>query len=292
MTRTLQERACDILRHGMNYREILYSVDGRVATITLNRPDKLNAWTAIMSDEVRAAMFAAEADPEVRVIVFTGAGRGFCAGADMSMLGGIASTGVSQQTQDDLHAVDAPRRADIRPDFNRKYTYFPSIRKPVIGAINGPAAGLGFILALYCDVRIAADTAKFSSAFAKRGLIAEYGMAWLLPKLVGTGHALDILLSARTVDASEALRIGLVNRVYAAVAFADEVKAYARELAHNVSPRSTAIIKQQVYEAHFETLLEATERAEREMILSLQSEDFKEGVAHFVEKRAAAFKGR
>ena len=276
----------------MTYREILYGVDDRVATITLNRPDKLNAWTALMGEEVRAAMFAAEADADVRVIVFTGAGRGFCAGADMSMLGGIAATGVSQRTQDELHAIEKARRDDIREDFNRKYTYFPSIRKPVIGAINGPAAGLGFILALYCDVRIAADTAKFNSAFAKRGLIAEYGVAWLLPKLVGNGNALDILLSARTVDASEALRIGLVNRVYATPSFADEVKAYARDLAHNVSPRSMAVIKQQVYDGHFQTLLEATERAEKEMIASLQSEDFKEGVAHFVEKRTANFKGR
>jgi enoyl-CoA hydratase/carnithine racemase len=276
----------------MSYREILYSVEDRVATVTLNRPDKLNAWTAIMSDEVRDAMFAAEADSEVRVIVFTGAGRGFCAGADMSMLGGIVSDGVSQQTQDDLHAVDAPRRGGIRPDFNRKYTYFPSIRKPVIGAINGPAAGLGFILALYCDIRIASDTAKFSSAFAKRGLIAEYGMAWLLPRLVGTGHALDILLSARTLDASEALRMGLVNRVCTTQTFIHDVKGYARELAHNVSPRSMAVIKSQVYDAHFETLLEATARAEKEMISSLQSEDFKEGVAHFVEKRQANFKGQ
>jgi enoyl-CoA hydratase/carnithine racemase len=275
----------------MSYREILYSVDDRVATITLNRPDKLNAWTMTMSEEVREAMFAAEADPEVRVIVFTGAGRGFCAGADMSMLGGIISNGVSQQTQDDLHATEAPRRAGIRPDFNRKYTYFPSIQKPIIGAINGPAAGLGFILALYCDVRIAADTAKFNSAFAKRGLIAEYGVAWLLPKLVGHANALDILLSARSVDASEALRIGLVNRVYTTETFTDEVKAYARDLAHNVSPRSMAVIKSQVWDGHFQTLLEATGRAEREMILSLQSEDFKEGVAHFVEKRAPQFKG-
>ena len=276
----------------MSYQEILYSVDDRVATVTLNRPDKLNAWTMAMGEEVRAAMFAAEADAEVRVIVFTGAGRGFCAGADMSMLGGIASTGVSQRTQDELHLTDEVRREGIRADFNRKYTYFPSIHKPVIGAINGPAAGLGFILALYCDVRIAADTAKFNSAFARRGLIAEYGVAWLLPKLVGNGHALDILLSARTLDASEALRMGLVNRVHTTPTFAHEVKAYAHELAHNVSPRSMAVIKQQVYEGHFQTLLEATERAEKEMIASLQSEDFKEGVAHFVEKRQANFKGK
>lgn len=276
----------------MSYREILYSVDDHVTTITLNRPDKLNAWTTLMGEEVRTAMFAAEADPDVRVIVFTGAGRGFCAGADMSMLSSVVTQGVSQATKDQLHSVNKARRDDIREDFNRKYTYFPSIRKPVIGAINGPAAGLGFILALYCDVRIASDTAKFNSAFAKRGLIAEYGVAWLLPKLIGAGHALDILLSARTVDASEALRIGLVNRVHTALTFADEVKAYARDLAHNVSPRSMGVIKQQVYDGQFQTLLEAIERSEHEMIASFQSEDFKEGVAHFVEKRRPAFTGR
>ena len=276
----------------MSYREILYSVDDHVATITLNRPEKLNAWTTLMGEEVRAAMFAAEADPEVRVIVFTGAGRGFCAGADMSMLSGVVTQGVSQATKDQLHSVEKARRDDIREDFNRKYTYFPSIRKPIIGAINGPAAGLGFILALYCDIRIASDTAKFNSAFAKRGLIAEYGVAWLLPKLIGTGHALDILLSARTVDASEALRIGLVNRVYTTMTFADEVKAYARDLAQNVSPRSMGVIKQQVYDGQFQTLLEAIERSETEMLASFQSEDFKEGVAHFVEKRQANFKGQ
>ena len=276
----------------MSYREILYSVDDHVANITLNRPDKLNAWNNLMGVEVRGAMFAAEADAEVRVIVLTGAGRGFCAGADMSMLSAVATAGVSQPTKDQLHSVEPARRDDIREDFNRKYTYFPSIRKPVIGAINGPAAGLGFILALYCDVRIAADTAKFNSAFAKRGLIAEYGVAWLLPKLVGTGHALDILLSARTVDASEALRIGLVNRVYTTTSFPDEVTAYARDLARNVSPRSMGVIKQQVYDGQFQTLLEAIERSETEMLASFESEDFKEGVAHFIEKRQANFKGK
>jgi enoyl-CoA hydratase/carnithine racemase len=276
----------------MSYQEVQYRVEDRVATITLNRPAKLNAWTAQMGEEVRHAMFAAEADADARVIVLTGAGRGFCAGADMSMLGGIASAGVSMQTQNELHATDAPRRPDIRPDFNRKYTYFPSIRKPVIGAINGPAAGLGFILALYCDIRIASDSASFTTAFAKRGLIAEYGMAWLLPRLIGHAQALDLLFSARVIDAGEALRMGLVNRVYGGAGFIGEVSAYAHQLAHDVSPRSLAVIKQQVYEGHFQSLLEATQLAEREMIASLQSEDFKEGVAHFVEKRAPHFTGR
>lgn len=277
----------------MTYQEILYDVSEQIATITLNRPNKLNAWTNLMGEEVRHAMFAAEADPEVRVIIFTGAGdRGFCAGADMSLLGGILDAGFTAETRAALHATETPRRADIREDFNRKYTYFPSIRKPVIGAINGAAAGLGFILAMYCDLRFASDNAKFQTAFAKRGLIAEYGIAWLLPRIVGNANALDLLLSARTIGAGEALQMGLVNRVYTAATFADEVRAYARDLAQNVSPRSMAVIKGQVYDSYFHSLLEAAQRAEEEMIQSFQSEDFKEGVAHFVEKRPPAFKGR
>ena len=276
----------------MSYQEILYTANDHIATITLNRPDKLNAWTARMGEDVRQAMFAAEADPDVRVIIFTGAGRGFCAGADMSMLGGIVSGGVSEQTKNELHSVEKPRREDIRPDFNRKYTYFPSISKPIIGAINGPAAGLGFILALYCDVRIAADSAKFATAFSKRGLIAEYGIAWLLPRIIGNAAALDLLFTARVVHASEALRLGLVNQVHTDVTFRDAVHTYAKELAHNVSPRSLAVIKRQVYEGQFQTLLDATSLAETEMIGSLQSADFKEGVAHFVEKRAPQFTGK
>src|SRR5579872_497858 len=276
----------------MSYQEILYTVADRVATVTLNRPDKLNAWTAIMEQEVRAAVHAAEADEEVRVIVLTGAGRGFCAGADMSLLSSIANNGVTERERVLQNSGSASPRENVRPDFQKKYSYFPSIQKPVIAAINGPAVGLGFIMSLYCDVRFASDTAKFGTAFAKRGLIAEYGLAWLLPRLIGPANALDLLLSARIVDAAEGLRMGLVNQVFAADSFMDKVMAYAKDLATSVSPRSMRVIKQQVYNAMFQTLGEAFEAAEQEMALSLQCEDFKEGVAHFVEKRAAHFVGR
>ena len=162
----------------------------------------------------------------------------------------------------------------------------------MIAAINGPAVGLGFIISLYCDLRFASDAARFGTAFAKRGLIAEYGLAWLLPRLIGPANALDLLLSARMVDAAEALRMGLVNQVFPQGAFMDHVLAYAKELATTVSPRSMRVIKQQVYNAMFQSLCEAFDTAEEEMIESLQCEDFKEGVAHFVEKRAAHFSGR
>jgi len=277
----------------MSYQEILYHADSRIATITLNRPDKLNAWTAVMEKEVRQAMYEAESDEAVRVIILTGAGRGFCAGADMSLLSGIAQQGLAQTDGHALrNSANGAERANVRPDFQMKYTYFPSLRKPVIAAVNGHAVGLGFILSLYCDLRFASDAARFGTAFARRGLIAEYGLAWLLPRLIGPANALDMLLSARIVEAQEALRMGLVNRVIPQESFMEGVRAYASELANNVSPRSMRVIKSQIYNAMFQTLGEAFEASEDEMIQSLQSEDFKEGVAHFLEKRAPAFNGR
>jgi len=278
----------------MANQETLYNVADRVATITLNRPDKLNAWTAVMEQEVRASMYEAERDENVRVIVLTGAGRGFCAGADMSLLGNIAQKGLGERSTQEhfLRNSGNGARENVRPDFQKKYSYFPSLQKPVIAAINGPAVGLGFIISLYCDLRLASDAAKFGTAFAKRGLIAEYGLAWLLPRLIGPSQAMDMLFSARLVDAQEALRMGLVNQVLPQDRFIEAVNAYAKELAYNVSPRSLRIIKSQIYNAMFQTLSEAFESAEEEMVKSLQCEDFKEGVAHFVEKRAAAFTGR
>jgi len=278
----------------MANQETVYNVSERVATITLNRPDKLNAWTAVMDQEVRAAIYEAESDPNVRVIILTGAGRGFCAGADMSLLGAIAQEGLENYRGPEsfLRNTGNGERQNVRPDFQKKYSYFPSIQKPVIAAVNGPAVGLGFILSLYCDLRFASDTARFGTAFAKRGLIAEYGLAWMLPRLIGPANALDMLFSARLVDANEALRMGLVNQVFPQDSFIQSVYAYAKELANNVSPRSMGIIKAQVYNAMFQTLGEAFETSEQEMLKSLQCEDFKEGVAHFVEKRAPVFTGR
>jgi len=276
----------------MPNQETLYNVADRVATITLNRPDKLNAWTAVMEREVRAAMDEAERDQSVRAIVLTGAGRGFCAGADMSLLSNVAEKGLDEvRLAQALRASDGERKG-VRPDFRKKYSYFPAITKPVIAAIQGPAVGLGLVIALYCDLRFASDAARFGTAFARRGLIAEYGMAWMLPRLVGHANALDLLFSARMIDAAEALRMGLVNQVFPQALFFDKVQEYARELAWNVSPRSMRVIKRQVYEAMFQSLAEGFETSESEMVASLQCEDFKEGVAHFLEKRAPAFTGK
>jgi len=281
----------------MSPQETLYNVANRVATITLNRPDKLNAWTALMESEVRSHMENAEQDDEVRVIVLTGAGRGFCAGADMSLLSAVAERGVNYRDSDDrgreqVLQNEANRREGVSADFQKRYSYFPAIGKPVIAAINGPVVGLGLVIALYCDLRLASESARFSTTFARRGLIAEYGMAWMLPRIVGIANALDLLFSARTIDAAEALRMGLVNRVFAQEIFLEKVQESARELASTVSPRSLRIIKRQVYEAMSQPLAEAFDISVREMMACFHTEDFKEGVAHFVEKRPAAFKGK
>ena len=162
----------------MPNQETIYQVADHVATITLNRPDKLNAWTAIMEQEVRAAFEQADADENVRIIILTGAGRGFCAGADMSLLRSVADQGLDEAGR--AYAVRNAGNGGIsgaRPDFQKKYSYFPAISKPVIAAINGPVVGLALVIALYCDIRFASDSAKFSTAFARRGLIAEYGLA-------------------------------------------------------------------------------------------------------------------
>src|ERR1700745_1552283 len=276
----------------MPNRETLYQVADRVATITLNRPEKLNAWTAVMEGEVRAAMEEAEQDENVRVIVLTGAGRGFCAGADMSLLSAVAQSGLDEVRRAHAARSEGGGREGARVDFRKKYSYFPAIGKPVIAAINGPVVGLGLVIVLYCDLRFASDGARFGTAFAQRGLIAEYGMAWMWPRLVGHANTLDLLFTARMIDAAEALRMGLVNQIYPQEAFRESVQKYAMNLAANVSPRSLRVIKRQVYDAMFQTLAESFESSEQEMLSSLQSEDFKEGVAHFIEKRAPAFTGR
>src|SRR6266849_10621575 len=213
----------------MANQETLYDVADRVATITLNRPDKLNAWTATMDREVRAAMQEAERDDGVRVIVLTGAGRGFCAGADISLLSTVAERGLDKKSR--AQALAGTKRRGVRPDFQKKYSYFPAVEKPVIAGINGPVVGLGLVIILYCDLRFASDAARFGTAFARRGLIAEYGMAWMLPRIVGHANALDLLFSARMIDAAEALQMRLVNQVFPRETFLEGVQKYVADLA-------------------------------------------------------------
>ncbi len=277
------------------FSEILYDVSDKIATITLNRPDKLNAWTGTMEQEVRAALIEASGDDGVGAIILTGAGRGFCSGADMNNLNSIQEGAASGgQTSDNVRAVDnaIPGGLSLSNDYSLRYTYFPTVPKPIIAAINGPAAGLGLIMALYCDVRFASDAAVFSTAFARRGLIAEHGISWMLPTLIGPANALDITLSGRKFNAAEAKEMGLVSKVYPMERFMDDVRAYAVEMATLASPRSIRVMKRQLYQAMLNSLEHSVLLANSEMPASFESEDFKEGVAHFVERRAPNFTGR
>ncbi|MBV1930717.1 MAG: enoyl-CoA hydratase [Porticoccaceae bacterium] len=272
----------------MEYREILYKVDGKVAVITLNRPDKLNAWTARMAEEIQDATVTASEDDSVNVIVLTGAGRGFSAGADMSLLQGL-SNDVKSAPKEDKPKLPPQ---NVRPDFKQKYSYFPAIPKPIIAAINGPCAGISLVLTLLCDLRIAAASAKFTGAFVKRGLITEYGGAWLLPRVAGMANAMDVWLTGRVFDGTEAKELGVVNRVLPDEGFLEAAMEIAHDLANNNSPRSMRVIKHQVWESLFQDLDGALNMAEEEMKSSIASKDFKEGVAHFMEKRAPNFTGK
>ncbi|OGP86633.1 MAG: enoyl-CoA hydratase [Deltaproteobacteria bacterium RBG_13_65_10] len=278
----------------MDYQEVRYDVSEAIATVTLHRPDKLNAWTMRMEGEYRHALAAAEQDPEVRVIVVTGAGRGFCSGADMALLTGLTQGETLSEgpREEDLLRASPGARPDVREDFRMTYTWPPSIPKPILAAVNGPAVGLGLVHTLYCDVRFASDRARFGTAFARRGLIAEHGISWMLPRLVGPQNALDLLLSGRIIDAAEAFEMRLVSRVVPHAQLMPTVRAYARDLATVCSPRSIAIMKKQVYDALFQDLATANTIANDLMLKSFESEDFREGVESFVQRRAPRFTGR
>ncbi|HLE67722.1 MAG: enoyl-CoA hydratase [Betaproteobacteria bacterium RIFCSPLOWO2_02_67_12] len=279
-----------------DYDDILLEVKERLARITLNRPEKLNAWTPAMGRSLRRAVAACAANDEVRAIVITGAGRGFCAGADMDVLQKIRDGSARRATPEAAQTEEsmAPARPglDVAQHYRSRFGYLFAVPKPVIAAINGPCAGLGFVFALYCDLRFASAEAIFTTSFAQRGLIAEHGIAWLLPRLVGSARALDLLLSARKFDGSEAERIGLVQRAFPHEALMGEAMGYARRLAEQVSPRSMAVMKAQVWSSPFQDFNAALAIADTELTRSFASEDFREGVAHYLEKRAPRFSGR
>lgn len=246
-----------------------------VAIVSLNNPTQRNAWSPQMHTEVRAALEAAGQDRDVRVIVLTGEGRDFCVGRDVSELGATAGD----------------RSGPVDPDPHNMHFMF-DVPKPIIAAINGPTAGAGFCYAGFSDLRYVADGARITTAWSRRGLTAEFGMAWLLPHLVGVRNALDILMTGRVLSAAEADRMGFAT-VLPSEGFLDQVLALARDMADFASPLSTGVMKRQVYRSLFftgvgEAVTDAVTEAER----SFTTADFKEGIAHFVEKRAPAFTGQ
>lgn len=263
-----------------------YDVADGIATITLDRPERLNAWTATMNAEYRAHLAEASDDPAVRVIVVTGSGRGFCAGAESEDLAGHAERGsYDSGAPDDL----ATPGYGVRPEFDAELAYHFGVPKPILAAVNGPVAGIGFALACYCDLRFAARGAKFTTAHGKLGLPAAFGLAWLLPKLIGLPPALDLLLSSRTFDADEAQALGLVTAVVDGSDLVDHVRAYATRLATTVSPASLAASKRQVYDAFHQSAAEAVRAAEALLDPMMAGPDYREGVAALREKRPPRF---
>jgi len=261
----------------MEYQDLIYEKGDAIATITLNRPERLNAISLPMLSSLSAALRDADADPSIRVILLTGAGRGFCAGLDLRDLFG-GSTG------------EAPM--GIRFDLaNSPPMVLHTTDKPVICALNGPAAGYGFDLALGCDIRIASDQARLGAVFARRGIVPESGGAWLLPRLIGWAKAMELVFRGRILDAQEALALGLVNAVVPQERLADEARAWATEIAAN-APLAVQAAKRLMrlsLEGSFE---ESVHHAYLQLLLLFRSEDFQEGVRSFLEKRQPFFTGR
>jgi enoyl-CoA hydratase/carnithine racemase len=272
----------------MDYEQILYEVDDPVATITMNRPEFLNAFTQQMGGEIRHAMGTAERDPRVVGIVLTGAGRGFCAGADMKMLSGIrggeGDGAAAAAPAEPAQAGDESWGDDLRGT----YTYLMSVSKPIIAAINGPIAGMAVPIALACDLRFMANDAVLTVAFSQRGLIAEWGVGWMLPRLIGSGAALDLLFSSRKVKGDECAQLGLVNRAMDGDV-AEAAREYIRDLAAHCSPSSLAVMKRQVYQQLHAGLGPAEREAQALMVESFSRPDFAEGVRSFLDKRPPKF---
>lgn len=271
------------------YEEIIYEVTDPVATITFNRPEKLNALTARTMQELKDALARAERSEEVVGIVLTGAGRGFCSGVDMGTLQAIQKAGSASAMGDGGVEAAEPGDKSMGPDFTDGYTYLLTIRKPILAAVNGACAGLGFSIAMFCDMRFASEKAVFTTAFAQRGLVAEHGMSWVLPRLLGSARALDILWSGRKFDGQEALQLGVVNRVVTPEKLLEEAHDYVRTLAATCSPTSLRDMKQQVYRHLMLPLGEAMGETNRLMDASVKRPDFEEGVASFVERRPPKF---
>ena len=275
----------------MHFQEVIYSVEQGVAVVTLNRPDRLNAMTLTMAGEVRAAMQQASDDGEVRVIVLTGAGRGFCAGADAARLQGRVS-GIAVEEEEAPQFTGAIEGGlDLPQAFAAKYAWIATVPKPVIAAVNGPAVGVGMVLPMFADIRFASDTARFGTAFSKRGLVPEYGLGWLLPRLIQPSKAFDLLYTARLVDAAEAIDMGLVDKVFPTNELLPAAMDYARGLATAVSPRSNRVVKRMVYQGLDQGFGSAMEQCLADMADAQKSDDFKEGIAAWKDKRVPIFTG-
>jgi len=269
----------------MEYSEIIYSKEDRVATLTLNRPQAYNAWTPTMSREMRDAIQDADNDNDVGAIIFTGIGKAFCSGADMALVGRRAA-GSDQPAQPQTATAAAPPRPPRKPGL---LPYLRDLRTPVIGAINGVAAGIGFTMPLYFDFRIAARSARLGTIFSRRGLTIEDATAYFLPRLIGLTNAVDLIVTGRMISAEEALKMGYLNEIVPDDQLMARAGELARDIAHNCSAISIAQSKRMLME-HLTSDLETVLRDADETTKWMYSlADIKEGVKAFAEKRAPRF---
>ncbi|MBD3649135.1 MAG: enoyl-CoA hydratase/isomerase family protein [Pseudomonadales bacterium] len=271
----------------MELKTIDYKVKDGIATVTLNRPHRMNAWTGRMHTEYRWTMLQAEQDRDVRVVIVTGSGRGFCVGADSKALEGhIEKGGYDPGTPEPL----AEPGYGVRPEFDASFAWHFGLTKPVVAAINGPAAGVGLVLACYADIRFAAKGVKLTTAHGKLNLPAEFGLSWLLPRLIGLTHANDLLLTSRVIMSEEAARIGLVNNVFPADKLLEETWNYAVQL-QGVAPGSLRETKRQIYTDLHRDAAESVRESEMLVDEMMKQPDYVEGVNAFLEKRAPNWKG-
>lgn len=267
---------------GASEDAVLYeATESGVAVLTFNRSDRLNAWGPDIAAGFYSAIDRAEQDPAIRVIVLTGRGKGFCAGAYLGAPSSAPTYG------DTMEKASKTNLADLVGD--RPPHFVTMLRKPVVAAINGACVGIGLTQALMCDVRFAAVGAKFAAVFARRGLIAEFGISWILPRLTTWGVALDLLLSGRTFLAEEAAELGLVKEVLAPEDLMKRALEYAEDIARNCSPASMAVIKRQVYGDATRDVVDATSRAELLLHEAMPRPDVIEGITSFLEKRPPEF---
>ncbi len=272
----------------MELKTIIYQIEDEIATITLNRPHRMNAWTGRMHTEYRWVLAQADADESVRVIVVTGAGKGFCVGADSQALEGhVAKGGYDPGTPDPL----AEPGYGTRAEFDASFAYHFGLRKPVIAAMNGPAAGVGLVLACFADIRFAVPGVKFTTAHGKLNFPAEYGLSWLLPRMIGLTRANDLLLTSRVFTSDEALQLDLVNRIVPAETLMEETYRYAQQMKNSVSPASLRETKWQIYTDQHRSVADAVGTSERLLDTMSKQADYREGVQAFLDKRPPEWRG-